>query len=157
MINPHTGNPSTVNPTSADIRALISHGPISAFKFVMLAVCVGLNMLDGFDVLVMSFTASDVSAEWKLTGSELGLLLSAGLVGMAAGSLFLAPRADRIGRRAIILICVIIVSIGMLLSGFCRSVLQLGVLRVVTGIGIGGKGGSEIGHGFPFFLKVNRD
>ena len=84
MINPHTGNPSTVNPTSADIRALISHGPISAFQFVMLAVCVGLNMLDGFDVLVMSFTASDVSAEWKLTGSELGLLLSAGLVGMAA-------------------------------------------------------------------------
>jgi len=138
MINPHTGNPSTVNPTSADIRALISHGPISAFQFVMLAVCVGLNMLDGFDVLVMSFTASGVSTEWKLTGSQLGLLLSAGLVGMAAGSLFLAPRADRIGRRAIILVCVIIVSIGMLLSGFCRSVLQLGALRVVTGIGIGG-------------------
>jgi len=125
-------------PTSADVRALVSHGPISAVQFVVLAVCVGLNMLDGFDVLVMSFTASGVSAEWKLTGSELGLLLSAGLVGMAAGSLFLAPHADRIGRRAIILICVIVVSVGMLLSGFCRSVLQLGALRVITGIGIGG-------------------
>jgi benzoate transport len=138
MINPHTGIPGTVNPTSADIRALISHGPICPLQFVVLAVCVGLNMLDGFDVLVMSFTASGVSAEWKLTGSELGLLLSAGLMGMAAGSLFLAPRADRIGRRAIILLCVIIVSTGMLLSGFCRSVVQLAVLRVITGIGIGG-------------------
>ncbi len=135
---PHAGNPSAFNPTSADIRALMSHGPISALQFAVLAVCVGLNMLDGFDVLVMSFTASGVSAEWKLTAGELGLLLSAGLVGMAAGSLLLAPRADRIGRRAIIILCVFIVSAGMLLSGFCHSVLQLGALRVITGIGIGG-------------------
>ena len=59
---------------------------MSTFQFAALAVCVGLNMLDGFDVLVMSFTASGVSAEWKLSGGQLGLLLSAGLAGMAAGS-----------------------------------------------------------------------
>ena len=31
-----------------------------------------LNMIDGFDVLVMAFTASAVSGHWKLSGSELG-------------------------------------------------------------------------------------
>jgi benzoate transport len=138
VVDPSALSSGIATPTSADVRALITHGPISAFQLVALAVCVGLNMLDGFDVLVMSFTASGVSAEWRLTGTELGLLLSAGLVGMAAGSLFLAPRADRFGRRAIILLCVFIVSIGMLLSGVCRTALQLGVLRVITGIGIGG-------------------
>jgi benzoate transport len=109
-----------------------------AHQIAAIAVCVGLNMLDGFDVLVMSFTAAGVSAEWKLSGAELGMLLSAGLVGMALGSLFLAPRADRFGRRAIVLASVLIVSVGMLLSGMARSYVELGALRVLAGVGIGG-------------------
>ncbi len=135
---------STANPmsgtvsTSADVRDLIGSGPMSAFQLTALAVCVGLNMLDGFDVLVMSFTASGVSAEWKLSGGQLGWLLSAGLVGMAVGSLFLAPRADRFGRRTIIMASVLLVSAGMLCSGFAHSLLELALLRIVTGLGIGG-------------------
>jgi benzoate transport len=124
--------------STADIRALVAHGPMSAHQITAVAVCVGLNMLDGFDVLVMAFTASGVSGEWKLSGAVLGVLLSAGLVGMAVGSLFLAPRADRFGRRTVVMASVVVVSLGMLLSGMARSPLQLGVLRVVTGLGIGG-------------------
>jgi benzoate transport len=134
-----TANPaSAAVPTIADLRNLIDNGRMSAFQWVAVAVCVGLNMLDGFDVLVMSFTASGVSAEWKLSGGQLGLLLSAGLIGMAAGSLFLAPRADRFGRRTIVMTSVAIVSAGMLLCGFAHSFLELALLRVVTGIGVGG-------------------
>jgi len=111
---------------------------MNAHQILAILVCVGLNMLDGFDVLVMSFTASGVSAQWSLTGAQLGLLLSAGLFGMAAGSLFLAPTADRFGRRSIVMISVLIVSVGMLLSGLADSASQLALLRAVTGIGIGG-------------------
>ena len=111
---------------------------MSAFQWLAVAVCVGLNMLDGFDVLVMSFTANGVSAEWQLSGGQLGLLLSAGLIGMATGSLFLAPRADRFGRRTIVMASVLIVSAGMLLCGFAHSFLELALLRVFTGIGVGG-------------------
>jgi benzoate transport len=125
-------------PTSADVRNLIGLRPMTACQVIAVAVCVGLNMLDGFDVLVMSFTASGVSLEWNLSGARLGLLLSAGLVGMAAGSLFLAPRADRIGRRIVVMVCVAIVSLGMLLSAFARGFAELALLRAVTGIGIGG-------------------
>jgi benzoate transport len=129
---------NAAQPLGADIRELIRTGPIGAFQFTALAVCVGLNMLDGFDVLVMSFAASGVSAEWGLSGRQLGLLLSAGLVGMALGALFLAPWADRVGRRNIIVASVWLVSLGMVSSGYARSYLELGVLRVLTGIGIGG-------------------
>ena len=76
---------------SADIRSSLEQGQMSRFQWTAVAVCVMLMMLDGFDVLVMAFTASTISAEWKLTGAQLGLLFSAGLFGMAAGSLFLAP------------------------------------------------------------------
>jgi len=125
-------------PSASQLRELIATSPMSAQQLVAILVCVGLNMLDGFDVLVMSFTASGVSSQWSLSGAELGLLLSAGLVGMAAGSLFLAPTADRFGRRSIVMTSVLIVSVGMLLSGFAQSPLQLALLRAVTGIGIGG-------------------
>jgi benzoate transport len=111
---------------------------MSTHQIVAITVCMGLNMLDGFDVLVMSFAAPGASAEWKLSGSQLGVLFSAALVGMACGSLFLAPRADRFGRRAIVMLSVSIVSVGMLASAFATSYPLLAALRAITGIGIGG-------------------
>src|SRR6185312_9714744 len=52
--------------------------------------------------------------------------------------LFLAPWADRFGRRAIILLSLVVITLGMLLSAATQNVGQLAALRVVTGIGIGG-------------------
>lgn len=111
---------------------------MSRFQWIAIAVCVLLNVLDGFDVMVMAFTASHVAGEWGLSGAEIGLTLSAGLFGMAAGSLFLAPLADRHGRRAIILLSMVVITVGMFASAFAHSVTQLAALRVFTGLGIGG-------------------
>jgi benzoate transport len=123
---------------SYSLRNSMHEGPMSRFQWFAIAVCVLLNTLDGFDVLVMAFTGKAVSTEWGLNGAQLGLLLSAGLVGMALGSMLLAPWADRIGRRPMILICLAIAAAGMLLSSVSASATQLGLLRVFTGIGIGG-------------------
>lgn len=111
---------------------------MSPFQWTAIAICVLLNMLDGFDVMVMAFTAPHVSTDWGLTGSALGLLFSAGLVGMALGSFVLAPLADRHGRRPMILACLVILTLGMSLSALAANVWQLGALRLFTGIGIGG-------------------
>jgi benzoate transport len=123
---------------SADIRQAIDEGAMSRFQVLAVALCVTLNMLDGFDVLVMAFTAPEVAKEWSLSGAGLGMLLSAGLFGMAGGSLFVAPWADRFGRRAITLLCLSTITLGMLASAFTRAPAQLAALRVITGIGIGG-------------------
>lgn len=120
------------------VREALDDGPMTRFRWGVVAVCVLLNMIDGFDVLVMAFTAASVTAEWGLTGAQTGLLLSAGLVGMALGSLLVAPWADRIGRRPVILGCLVVASAAMLLSSAAQGPLQLGLLRVVTGVGIGG-------------------
>ncbi|MGA5563567.1 MFS transporter [Streptomyces platensis] len=124
--------------TGPSLRAALDEGPMSRFQWGAIAVCVLLNMLDGFDVLVMAFTGRAVSAEWEISSSELGLLLSAGLVGMALGALCVAPWADRIGRRPVTLGCLAVAAIGMLLSSVSQSPVQLGALRVLTGVGIGG-------------------
>jgi benzoate transport len=111
---------------------------MSYFQWTAIAVCVLLNMLDGFDVMVMAFTAPHVSTAWALSGKVLGIMLSAGLVGMAMGSFLLAPLADRWGRRPMIMCCLVILTLGMSLSALAANAWQLGALRVFTGIGIGG-------------------
>ncbi|BAN50870.1 putative major facilitator superfamily transporter [Metapseudomonas resinovorans NBRC 106553] len=108
------------------------------FQWLAIGICIVLNMIDGFDVLVMAFTSASVSAEWGLGGAQVGLLLSSGLFGMAAGSLFIAPWADRFGRRPLILVCLLLSAAGMLLSALSQSPLQLALLRGLTGLGVGG-------------------
>jgi benzoate transport len=121
-----------------DVRQLVARGPLTSFQLIAIVVCIALNMLDGFDVLAMSFSATGVEAAWNLANSRLGELLSAGLFGMAVGSLTLAPCADAWGRRRVILLCVAIAAAGMLGSVAARDFAELLVLRVLTGVGIGG-------------------
>jgi benzoate transport len=121
-----------------NLRQSLDEAPMSRFQWGAIGICMFLNMIDGFDVLVMAFTAAPVSAEWKLTGSQLGLLLSAGLFGMAAGSLFIAPWADRIGRRPITLGCLVLCGVTMVWAASAQSYQQLATARVFTGLGIGG-------------------
>ncbi len=121
-----------------DLRRALDDEPMRPFQWLAVAVCIVLNLIDGFDVLVMAFTASSVAAEWNLGGAEIGLLLSAGLFGMAAGSLFIAPWADRWGRRPLILACLALSGLGMLASALSQAAWQLALLRGLTGLGIGG-------------------
>ena len=123
---------------SIDLKKVVDDSPMARFQWLAIGICIVLNMIDGFDVLVMAFTASSVSAEWALNGAQVGLLLSAGLFGMAAGSLFIAPWADRFGRVPLILFCLLLSGVGMLLSSLSQTPLQLALLRGLTGLGIGG-------------------
>ena len=123
---------------SQESRRRLPDSPITALQLTVIALCVGLNMLDGFDVLAMSFAASGVKSQWHLLDGQLGALLSAGLVGMGLGSLTLGPCADRWGRRRIVLLSVAVAGLGMLGSALARDYPQLLLLRVLTGIGIGG-------------------
>ena len=121
-----------------NLRDRIDAAPMSRYQWMIIGLCVLLNCLDGFDVMTMAFTANGVSKEFDLSGTELGVLLSAGLVGMAVGSLFLAPFADVIGRRPTVLACVGMAGTGMLLGAISPTALTLGGARVLTGLGVGG-------------------
>ena len=121
-----------------DVLGEINQNQMSRYQWFVIMICLCLNIIDGFDVMVMAFTAPSVSAEWSLSGAQIGVLLSSGLFGMAAGSIFLAPLADRIGRRLLILICLVIAGLSMLACAFVQTHTMLAALRFITGIGVGG-------------------
>ncbi|WP_291050446.1 MFS transporter [Herbiconiux sp.] len=120
-----------------DIRERLDQSPMRGAQFGIIAVCVVLNMLDGFDVLAMAFTASAIAEDWALGGAELGILLSAALLGMAIGSTALSSIADAVGRRTTILGCAVVIALGMLVSALAPSYGVLLAMRLVTGLGIG--------------------
>jgi benzoate transport len=123
---------------NADPRETISAAPMSALQFIAIAVTIGLNALDGFDVLSISFASPGIAAEWGIDRAALGIVLSMELFGMALGSIFLGGVADKIGRRRTILGCLVLMTIGMFMVTTVKSLVDLSIWRVITGLGIGG-------------------
>jgi benzoate transport len=111
---------------------------MSVAQMVVIAITVGLNALDGFDVLAISFASPGIAREWGIDRAALGFVLSMELIGMGAGSILLGGLADRIGRRRTLLGCLIVMSIGMVMATQTRNLYSLSIWRVITGLGIGG-------------------
>jgi benzoate transport len=124
--------------TSANPKSTIEAGAMSLWQWLAVAITVGLNGLDGFDVLSISFASPGIAAEWGVGQGVLGWILSMELLGMAVGSVFLGGTADKIGRRPTILACLVAMTIGMHFAGTARNVEELLAWRLLTGLGIGG-------------------
>ena len=113
-------------------------GRFGATQILVVVVALMLNMLDGFDVTAMAFTAHSIGEELAITPDRLGIVFSVALAGMMLGAMFIAPLSDVIGRRRMILACVASIGISVLLTGYATSMGPLIVLRLITGLGVGG-------------------
>ncbi len=123
---------------SADPRRIMAALAMTGRQMVAIILCVLLNALDGFDVLAISFASPGIAAEWHIDRAALGIVLSMELFGMAAGSVVLGQVADRIGRRATAMICLVVMALGMLSTTQVGSIQALALTRMITGLGIGG-------------------
>jgi benzoate transport len=121
-----------------DPKSIIDHGAMSVGQWLAVLVTVGLNAMDGFDVLSISFASPGIAQDWGIDKSTLGWILSMELFGMAVGSVLLGGVADKIGRRPTILGCLFAMSVGMFGASVAGGVPTLLGYRLLTGLGIGG-------------------
>jgi benzoate transport len=119
-------------------KSTIEYGAMSAGQWLAVVVTVGLNAMDGFDVLSISFASPGIAKDWGVDKATLGWVLSMELVGMALGSVLLGGVADKIGRRPTILGCLFAMTVGMFGASLADGVPTLLVWRLLTGLGIGG-------------------
>ncbi len=120
-----------------NIREIIDNRKLTTLQYATLFICFLMNMLDGMDVLVISYTAPSISKEWGVSSEALGIVFSAGLLGMMLGAMLLAPKTDTIGRRPMILLCATLMGLAIFFTSFAQSVPQLVFFRILSGIGIG--------------------
>lgn len=121
-----------------DIRQLINSSRMTTYQWFIIAIAAFLNALDGYDLVAMAFTSNAVSEDFGLSGTQLGWLLSAALIGVGVGSLLLAPLADRWGRKRLLIIATLVDLVGLILSTTASSYTELMIFRFLTGIGVGG-------------------
>ncbi|MGR3809426.1 MFS transporter [Jiulongibacter sp. NS-SX5] len=111
---------------------------MTPFQWAMVLICFMLNFNDGIDVLLVSFSSTEIISFFDITKTQMGYVFSAGLLGMTLGAFFIAPLADKFGRRKIFLFAVAFIALGMLGVGFTSNFILVIVFRILTGLGIGG-------------------
>jgi benzoate transport len=120
-----------------DPREAIAAGALTAFQWSIIGVLFCLNALDGFDVLAISFAAPGITRDWGVSPAALGFVFSLGLLGTGIGSLLIAPFADRVGRRPVILGSLAAMAAGMLICALAKGPGILSSGRLMTGAGVG--------------------
>lgn len=96
-------------------------------------------LFDAMDQGMVSGVMAAIGSDWTLTTTQLGILGSAGLLGMALGAALSGMAADKWGRRNVIMATLIIYGAASGLSGFAVNFPMLLVLRFLTGFGLGGE------------------
>jgi AAHS family 4-hydroxybenzoate transporter-like MFS transporter len=93
---------------------------------------------DGYEITAMAFVAPELVRHWGIEAASLGPVFSASLFGIFFGAPLLGYIGDRYGRKTAIIIGCLICGFATLAMVFAANLQQLLLLRVVTGIGIGG-------------------
>ena len=106
-------------------------------QYFSIGICFLMSVLDGMDILVVSYCAPAIAEDLNLGTKTLGFVFSSGLIGMAIGAIFLAPFADRFGRKKLILASALIMGLSVLLTAYSENILQLILMRLISGLGIG--------------------
>ncbi|OES46654.1 MFS transporter [Domibacillus iocasae] len=96
-------------------------------------------MFDAMDVGMLSFIIAALAAEWALTPEQMGWIGSVNSIGMAVGALVFGIFADRVGRKNIFIITLLLFSLASGLSAFTTTLTAFLILRFFVGMGLGGE------------------
>lgn len=105
-----------------------------------LIIGIGIAWLfDAMDVGMLSFVIAALHKEWQLSTVEMGWIGSVSSIGMAVGAILFGMKADRFGRKAILILTLLVFSIGSGISAFATGYGIFLVLRFIIGAGLGGE------------------
>ena len=121
-----------------DVVKIVDDAPVGKLIAVVVGLCAGVSLLDGFDILAISYVAPVIGAAWNLSKETFGLIFAATYIGAAIGAVFFGRYADRYGRRLGVIVPTAIFGFFALLTIYAYDFLSLFILRILTGIGLGG-------------------
>lgn len=113
--------------------------PVGSFHYKLLLVT-GLGWLfDSMDTGLIAFVLPVLTKDWGLSPAQAGWIGSIGLIGMALGAVLAGTVADRIGRKKVFTITVLLYSIASAFCALSWNYQSLLVFRFLVGFGLGGE------------------
>jgi AAHS family 4-hydroxybenzoate transporter-like MFS transporter len=141
---------------SIDVPAWIEAQPVGRTQ-ILVATLMGLTAaLDGFDAQMIGYVAPAVMHDLQAGPAQFTSVFAFGLFGLLVGCLAIAPLADWIGRKRILVSSAILFGSMSILTAFADSLQALIVLRFLTGLGLGGSMPNAIAMTAEYFPARKR-
>lgn len=123
---------------TVDVSAIIDGRRLTGFNYQLVVLSWLITVFDGFDMMMVGFTAPFMRDEFGLSKMMLGRVFSAGLLGMMLGGFFFSFLADRIGRRPTVVMAAFTFGVLTTATALAGSYEALLALRFLDGLAIGG-------------------
>lgn len=123
---------------NVNINAVVDKAKFTSFHFNVVAWCLLIILFDGYDLAINGVVLPLLMKDWGLTAMQAGMLASTALAGMMFGAMFFGSLADKIGRKKVIMICIVLFSGLTFAGGFASNPTEFAILRFLAGLGIGG-------------------
>jgi MFS family permease len=124
-----------------DVPARLDRLPWSGFHWLVICALGIAWILDGLEVTIVGSLSGALSESpvLHLTGEQVGAAASAYLIGAVFGALFFGWLTDRLGRKKLFSITVLIYLLATIACGLSWNFWSFALFRMLTGAGIGGE------------------
>jgi len=134
MLHPSTPGEEDARSTPADLDLLLDQQTIQWRLLVIVALCLGVISMDGYDLGIAGSLAPAIAKNLSTSTASLLNVFALQTLGQAIGSFAISPLADRVGRRPVLVICLILFGLATLAIVATRAITQFGGMRFVTGM-----------------------
>ena len=134
--SPEPVEPAAGNTSQADLGNLIDDGAWSARQKLFLLLVGSAIIFDGFDNQALGLAAPAIIRDWGVSKEMLAPILAIGQLGMLLGTAFGGALGDRFGRKAALLLSVLVFGLATTAMSLADNITTLGILRLVAGRGL---------------------
>ncbi len=124
--------------SEVNVTRLIDEGSLTRFQIATIVCCALVSMFDGIDTQSIGVAAPFIAETLGVKIAHFGPIFSSALLGATIGAASFGPLADRLGRKTLLIVALVLFGVFTVLTAMASSVPMLMIFRLLAGLGLGG-------------------